>query len=386
MIRRGGFIDRFARGLHRRIVSSPNVCERASALTRFSEGDFSDEQFENYLYEEILKNMPKNDSYIIFSEPNYIAISLSKRLRKDNFRLGVISTTVIAALEANGVRHFGSLVEIAKTGAPVEIIVVNSPVSKVLHQVFGEVRRNATLDHVLFIFKVRSSETYPLLNEYDRFKDQGVDLFVTSQFDDGLLEDIYRYSLTNVDRKCDERDSYDIFQCLQHVECIEGDNIEFGSYQGHSGLLMAEFIKRKKLNKKLYLCDTFEKFPNESYGIDRPWSSTHLVDFSRVKALFEPYKFVSLIKGEFEKTVGEILSDKFSFVMIDCDSYRAIRFVANYVFPKLVRGGIMFFEDCGHAHCLGARMAVDEFLADKQDSVFSMFSFFSGVRIGVKLI
>lgn len=352
------------------------------------EGEFSNEKFESYLYSKILKNLTKNDAFVVFSEPNRVAISLAKRLRKHSFRLGVISTKDTRELERYGVRYFRSLDEIAKIGERIEAIVVMSPLSRVIHQVFDEVKRISALEQTLFIYKVRGSETYPSLNEHDQLRELGIadtHVYITSEFDDGLFDDIYRYSLTKVKRKCQVRDAYDLFQCLKHVEWINGDIIEFGSYQGHSGLLMAEFIRRKNLKKRLYLCDTFKGFPEENYGIDREWSSTNPVDFSQVKALFEPYEFVELVKGEFQKTVDRIPSETLSLAMIDCDTYRSTSFVADFIYPKLVRGGILVFEDYGHHDLLGARRAVDEFLADKQGCIYSMFSFFSGINVVVKI-
>jgi len=369
-----------------RIVKKNSV-GKATRGIRF-ESEFSDKEFENYLYSEILEKSTRNNAFIVFSETNHLTISLAKRLLKLDFRLGVISTGDMKQLERYGVHHFRSLDEIAKVGVPVEAIVVVRPVSKIIHKVFEEVRRIPALDEALFIYKVRGSESYPLLNEYDQLKELGIadtHVYITSQFDDGLFEDIYSYSLTKVKRKCQVRDAYDLFQCLKHVERIDGDIIEFGSYQGHSGLLIAEFIRRKSLNKRLYLCDTFEGFPEERYGIDKRWNSTHQVDFLKVRALFRLYQFVELVKGEFQKTVDHISSDMFSLAMIDCDSYRSTKFVADFVYPKLVRGGILVFEDYGHHALLGARRAVDEFLADMQGCVFSMFSFFSGIKVVVKI-
>lgn len=370
----------------KRIVKKHNVGRVTTGI--LFESEFSDKEFESYLYSEILKNSTRNNAFIVFSESNHITISLAKRLLKHNLRLGVISTGDIRQLEHYGALHFRSLDEIVKIGEPVEAIVVMNPASKIIHKVFDEVRRISALDRALFIYKVRGSESYPLLNEYDQLKELGITdthVYITSQFDDGLFEDIYRYSLTKVKRKCQVRDAYDLFQCLKHVERIGGDIIEFGSYQGHSGLLMAEFIRRKDLNKRLYLCDTFEGFPEERHGIDRQWNNTHHVDFSKVKALFNPYEFVELLKGEFQKTVDHIPSNTFSLAMIDCDAYRSTRFVADFVYPKLVLGGILVFEDYGHHDLLGARRAVDEFLADKQGCIYSMFSFFSGTNVVLKI-
>ncbi len=353
------------------------------------EGEFSDEEFENYLCEQILK-VAEDNAFAIFSEPNFITISLIGKLDECNLRFGVISGKKIKELENYNVHHFTSLSEMAKCAKHIAIIVVTNTASKVISQFFDEVRKVSALEQTPCIYKIRGSETYPLLNEQDQWKELGIadtHVYITSQFDDGLLESIYRYTLTKVKRKCQIRDAYDLFQCLTQVERIDGDIIEFGSFQGHSGLLLAEYIKKRNLNKKLYLCDTFEYFPEVHYGIDKPWTNIHSEDFNfaQIKSLFEPYENVNLIKGEFEKTVNCIPSNQFSFAHIDCDTYSATHFVTDFIYPMISVGGIMVFEDYGHHELLGVRKAIDDFVANKQDKTFSMFSFFSGLKIIVRL-
>lgn len=353
------------------------------------EAEFSDKKFVSYLYTEILRNAIQNSGFVVFSEPNSVAILLVKKLVRRQLRLGVISTGSIRQMERCGVQRFRSLSEAAESREAIQAIVITSPVSKVIHEVFDEVKKTSALNEALVIYRVRGSETYPLLNQYDQLRELGIlgsHVYVSSTFDDGLLDDIYKWSLTMVRRKCQVRDAYDLFQSLRNIGEIKGDVIEFGSYEGHSGILIAEFIRRTKLDKKLYLCDTFDKFPDEAYGVDKPWGGTHPVDFSRVTRLFEPYEFVCLVRGDFEKTLEQISSDKFSLAVVDCDTYRSTHFVADFVYPKMSPGGIIFFEDYGHHSLLGARKAVDEFLADKQGDTISWFSFFSGVRLVVKLV
>jgi hypothetical protein len=375
-------LARLVRKLQRVLGATDNG--RATDSVAF-EGDFSDREFEELLHREVVGSVTDSGSLIIFSEANPVTLSLARRLGEQGFRLGVASEE---ARDLPGVRPFASLRELVPIADEIGAIVVTSPVSRVIHRVFAEVCRYSALREVRFVYRIRSSEAYPLLNEYDQLREHGTvstHAYITSQFDGGLFEDIYRYSLTKVQRKCQVRDAYDLFQCLDHARWIDGDLIEFGSYQGHSGLLVAEFIKRTGLDKKLYLCDAFEQFPDERLGIDQRWSGSHPVDFAAVESLFAPYGFVSLVRGEFEESVNSIGIDSISFAMIDCDSYRATRFVADFVFPKLVVGGVMFFEDYGHHALLGARRAADEFLAGRRKETFSMFSFFSGAYVAVRL-
>src|SRR5690606_12888209 len=131
------------------------------------------------------------------------------------------------------------------------------------------------------------------------------------------------------------------------------------------------------------LCDTFEGFPEEKLGIDKLWNNTHSVDFEMVKKQFTGYKNVQLVKGDFKDTINTLPDKEYSLVHVDCDSYRATKFVAEKMYPKLSKGGVMMFEDYGHPFCLSARIAVDQYFS-KQKNFFAFFSGFSGLYIVVK--
>lgn len=220
---------------------------------------------------------------------------------------------------------------------------------------------------------------YPLLDEFGRSIP-----FVTTQFDDGLFESVYRYSLTKVKRTFRVAEAYDLWQCLEHARTQRGQFIEFGTFRGHSGLLMAEFLKRYRLRRRLYLCDTFSEFPQEPLEIDRRWSGTHKVEFAKIKERFTPYKFVELVRGDFTETADSIPDDRLAFALVDCDSYRGTSFAADWAWGRLARGGVIFFQDYGQPQCPGARLAVDEFLKGRRGA-FAFFSFFSGARIVLKV-
>jgi len=77
---------------------------------------------------------------------------------------------------------------------------------------------------------------------------------------------------------------------------------------------------------------------------------------------------ISIIKGKFEDTLFQKLSDqKFSFVLFDADLYNSTKFALDFVFPRLVNGGIMVFQDYEREEKLeyswGERQAVDEFFS-----------------------
>jgi O-methyltransferase len=235
-----------------------------------------------------------------------------------------------------------------------------------------------------FIFKIRASDSYSSLvgstDPYDRLET----LFVSSVFDDSLIDDIYEFSLTKVGQKCTVKDAYDLYQLLLQTRNVGGAIAEFGSYQGHSGLIISEIVKRLRIQKQVYLCDTFDEFPTEKISVDRFWNDTHLVDYEAVKRIFNEYGNVCLVRGDFSRTIDLIPEDWFSLVYVDCDSYRATKLVSEKIYPKLNCGGVIVYEDYGHDFCLGARQAVDEFYKDRRDCL-QFFSGFSGLQIAIKL-
>jgi predicted O-methyltransferase YrrM len=198
---------------------------------------------------------------------------------------------------------------------------------------------------------------------------------------------IYEDSLKTFERKCDVRDFMDLYQALRQVVAlgIPGDVAEFGAYKGHSGYLIAQTLKALGSERPVHLFDTFEAFPREAAGLDQFWSDTHEVAFADVRRKFAALPNVALVKGEFEQTAAHLAQRRLALVHVDCDSYRAIAYVARTVFPLLSPGGLMVFEDYGHPALLGARLAVDEFAAAHPEC-FRFFSQFSGLYLVQKAV
>jgi len=357
------------------------------------EAEFTDDQFEVFIIDSILKNTNKNaKTSILLSDYNQVVDNVINKLiinSKNNYIFSIIDKEY-SSCEFNNRYFYKSLDLFLNSTIELDLVICITNNSKEIKEFYFEAQKFTQLHKIPFIYKIKGSETYPMLNEFDQLKENGTlgtHVFITNQFDDGLFEEIYRYSLTRVKKKCQVRDAYDLFQCLEKCSTINGDIVEFGSFEGHSGLIMAEFIQRKKLKKKLFLFDTFEKFPSVDLGIDTQWNNLDVkkFDFNHVKNIFRKYDFVNLVKGKFNETLHELKTDHISLAYVDCDSYEATKLVANSVFKKITLGGCILFEDYGHHTLLGARIAVDEFIKENSETVFSFFSFFSGLKIVVKL-
>ncbi|HSO20325.1 MAG TPA: TylF/MycF/NovP-related O-methyltransferase [Desulfosarcina sp.] len=198
---------------------------------------------------------------------------------------------------------------------------------------------------------------------------------------------LYEASLAHFEKKCDIRDFMDACQLLKSVRDngVPGDIAEFGAYRGHSGWLLASLMEALGLDRRLFLFDTFDAFPEEPLGIDRFWSHSHPVDFEAVRRKFECFPFVTFVKGDFTHTFEAAGIRQLALAYVDCDAYRSTAFLTHRLFPQvLAPGGVMVFEDYGHAQLLGSRAAVHDYFEDRP-GCFQFFSQFSGCYVVVKL-
>ena len=166
---------------------------------------------------------------------------------------------------------------------------------------------------------------------------------------------------------------------------VPGDIAEFGSYQGHSGWLIARTLQALGSDKRVYLFDTFDEFPREPLGIDHFWNRTHGVDFAQVQARFAGLERVVFVRGDFTRTLPDSGLKQVALAHIDCDSYRATRFLIDTLFARhLSTGGLLICEDYGHPALLGARAAVHESVAHLPRHM-PFYSQFSGLYAVLKL-
>lgn len=227
-----------------------------------------------------------------------------------------------------------------------------------------------------------SRNLFKSLDEY-----HGVDFVSPVLLDSPSPYEIYEESLKYFEQKCGLRDYLDLYQLLKTVveNSIEGDIAEFGSFHGHSGWLIATTLRALGSDKKVYMFDTFESFPVESVGVDYFWSQTHAVDFASVKARFEGFNNVVLVKGDFTETFERSDVAKLALAYIDCDSYRATKYLLEKLPNQyLGRGAVLVCEDYGHPALLGNRAAVHQ-VCDELDGWFRFYSQFSGYYIMTNL-
>lgn len=134
-----------------------------------------------------------------------------------------------------------------------------------------------------------------------------------------------------------------------------GDFAEVGVFHGGSAYHLYEVALRS--GRELHLFDTFTGTPYHTPGLDH-----HKID-AEFAAAEAPERIRKLMPtahlhiGIYPSTHPEGLKD-LAFVHCDCDQYLSVKAVIDHMWPLVVPGGIMIFDD--YPYLEGARKAVDD--------------------------
>jgi hypothetical protein len=129
----------------------------------------------------------------------------------------------------------------------------------------------------------------------------------------------------------------------------EGCIVEVGVYRG--GTLW--HLVHNAEGRPVYGYDTFGGMPFQDEG-----DSHRVGDFAdtSLAAVQAAVPDAILISGTFPRSLIEMPS--IAFAHVDCDQYQSIKDCINVLGPKMLAGGVMWFDDYG---CLpSANRAVDE--------------------------
>lgn len=152
----------------------------------------------------------------------------------------------------------------------------------------------------------------------------------------------------------------------------EGAWLEAGVYKGGTAMLLARLLQENGFPAVLHLFDTFEGMPETDKNIDihrkGDFRDTDLSSVkARVDAITGKEDAVRFYPGFLPATFEGCGIDTVSFAHVDVDIYQSVLDCCIYLYPKMVRGGVLLFDDYGFPSCPGARKAVDEFFDDKPE-------------------
>jgi O-methyltransferase len=193
-----------------------------------------------------------------------------------------------------------------------------------------------------------------------------------------ILARVANYTMTSVERQLA------LIQAVRYLVLrpIPGCFVECGVWRGGSSMAAAlTLIQQGKLDRELYLYDTFEGMTPPA-SVDRTpdgvLAETHLsrnvsgTDYRCIAGIDEvrrnmaltgyPEHQIHYVKGPVESTIpAQSPPASIALLRLDTDWYESTKHELVHLFPRLSEGGILILDDYGHWQ--GAKKATDEYLA-----------------------
>lgn len=171
---------------------------------------------------------------------------------------------------------------------------------------------------------------------------------------------------------------YTLVQLLKNAPINEGDVCELGCWRGLSAYQLAHHLQSTGFQETFHIFDSFQGLSKYD-DIDIPEGNVQDLEKKQtqfacsleiVQSNLKDFNFIEYHQGWIPDRFNDVLDKKFSFVHIDVDLYQPIHDSIQYFYPKLVKGGVMVFDDYGYVQFPGAKKAVDQCLSDFQNPFF----------------
>ena len=130
------------------------------------------------------------------------------------------------------------------------------------------------------------------------------------------------------------------------MDRLPGAFIEVGVWKGGTGCLLASAA-----SKPVFLCDTFHGVvkagPRDTYYKGGEHSDATEEEVRNLASQLGVLHRIKVIRGVFPEDTGSSVNESLSLCHIDVDVYASARDVFNKIWPLMIRGGVVVFDDYG---------------------------------------
>lgn len=154
-------------------------------------------------------------------------------------------------------------------------------------------------------------------------------------------------------------------------EQIPGDVVECGVYRGGSAAILARRATHSRLERTVWLFDTFQGMPPATAS-DGPeadsWVGNLRSSPQRVERLLRrtgaDMSRVRIVQGLFQDTFPTAHIPRIALLNMDADWYESIKLCLERFYDAVAVGGFVSIDD--YELWPGCRQAVDEFIANRK--------------------
>lgn len=158
---------------------------------------------------------------------------------------------------------------------------------------------------------------------------------------------------------------YNLWSLVEQTGKLEGALLEVGVWRGGTGALIARRAKLSGISEPVFLCDTFsgvvKASDKDSYYTGGEHSDASRADVEELACRRMRLDNVRIVEGIFPECASPAMdSARFRFCHIDVDVYQSANDILEWLWDRLVVGGIVVYDDYGFPRTSGITKHVDE--------------------------
>jgi len=164
----------------------------------------------------------------------------------------------------------------------------------------------------------------------------------------------------------------------QEALSLPGDFMECGTFKGDFAWVVSQCVDFAKGGKTFYLYDSFEGFAKDDKTVDQGYADfanpiyQEVGIYESVLQRFKDNPNVIITKGYLPDALDPIHPAQISFLHMDLNSPGAEVNTLRKLWPRVVQGGIVVFDDYGWKVFAKQKEEEDRFAAEKGLSILEL--------------
>jgi hypothetical protein len=156
----------------------------------------------------------------------------------------------------------------------------------------------------------------------------------------------------------------------EHCLGVEGDFVECGVYKGFSFSVIADYVQWDKIDRRMYLYDTFQGIPDEfnsegrsNLAYEKEIKNDRDAIYNIAVQRFNKYPNVSIIRGAVPESFSQSCPERIAFIHIDMNSAKSEIAALDALWDRVTPGGAVVFDDYGWSGYAQQKVAEDAWMA-----------------------
>lgn len=165
-------------------------------------------------------------------------------------------------------------------------------------------------------------------------------------------------------------------RCARQCAALNGSFVEFGVYRAGCAFMILSTTNLRQ-DQRLYLFDTFSGIPATNltekeirHGLAGRLSNT---SSAYVKQYLKHWSdHTVIVEGDVFETLPKTETGSIAFCHMDLNASEPTQRALEYLYPRLVPGGMVVFDDYGSAGYSDQRTILEAFFADKPEQLIAL--------------